>query len=222
MATHLPHHTAPVFSLPLSCVGHSGHADRRGSASVLPLVSQCCHLVPLSWLLIIHIVTSKPTFKVAENSHHWVLKDVSVSLPSDSLSSSWWEYLLVFPWENIQLVASLILYLLVTELILAQLYRPFLTTTHGMQDLSFLTRDRTHGPWNGSLNPYLGTKTFWHLCLIYCHCFQPWGTNSTPEWWKQRSHLQGTSKTAAPRRRKEILSNFLPDLWLYMLHCPRE
>ena len=155
MATHLPHHTAPVFSLPLSRVGHSGHADRRGSASVLPLVSQCCHLVPLSWLLIIHIVTSKPTFKVAENSHHWVLKDVSVSLPSDSLSSSWWEYLLVFPWENIQLVASLILYLLVTELILAQLYRPFLTTTHGMQDLSFLTRDRTHGPWNGSLNPYL-------------------------------------------------------------------
>ena len=92
---------------------------------------------------------------MAENSHHWVLKDVSVSLPSDSLSSSWWEYLLVFPWENIQLVASLILYLWVTELILAQLYRPSLTTTHGRQDLSFLTRDQTHGPWNGSLNLYL-------------------------------------------------------------------
>lgn len=52
---------------------------------------------------------------------------VSVFLSLHSLSSSWWEYLLVFPWENIQLVAYLILYLLVTELILAQLYRPFLT-----------------------------------------------------------------------------------------------
>ena len=71
--------------------------------------------------------------------------------PYDSLSSSWWEYLLVFPRENIQLVAYLILYLLVTELILAQLYRPFFNTPHGMQDLSSLTRDQTHVPWNGSI-----------------------------------------------------------------------
>lgn len=75
-------HGPPVFSLPLSRVGHSGHADCHDVAAVSPLVSGCCHLAPLSRLLIIHIVTTKPAFKAAESSHHWVLNGVSVSLPT--------------------------------------------------------------------------------------------------------------------------------------------